>query len=196
MPKNSRAGGTRIAANYKFGLTSVKIHVILFILLGRGRAGINMSAYDELYVAKIKHTQGKMFFHIREEFPGADEKWFIKRYMKSDIRKFLDHANPKLAAKPAPELIHAFINRKCGGEYKRGEQWGGFLLQWVGEIYSLYQWKYEVPSAKLIDILPLSDMERMYIPGHQMGWDAAVKKIHDVLVNRKIQKGGESDEEI
>lgn len=143
-----------------------------------------MSAYHEIYAGEIQRTQGKVFFYIREELPDADEKWFIENYMKSNIRKQLDSANPKLAAKPAPELIRAFINRECGGEYKRGEQWGGFLLQWVGEIYSLYQWKYETPSAELIELLPLSDMERMYIPGHQMGWDAAVKKIHEVVLNQ------------
>ncbi|MCL2158518.1 MAG: hypothetical protein FWH48_03835 [Oscillospiraceae bacterium] len=142
-----------------------------------------MGAYNELYVAKIKRTQGKVFDKIRYELPGVDEKWFIEKYMKSDIRRLLDSANPKLAAKPSPELIHAFINRECGGEYKRGEQWGGFLPQWVGEIYSLYQWKFNVPSAELIDLLPLSDMERMYVPGHQMGWDAAVNKIHSVLAD-------------
>ena len=143
-----------------------------------------MAAYDEVYVAEIKRNQGKVFFHIREELPDADEKWFIEKYMKSDIRRLLDGANPKLAAKPAPELIHAFINRECGGEYKRGDEWGGFLSQWVGEIYSLYQWKYDIPSAELIDLLPLSVMERIYIPGHQMGWDAALKKIHDVVLNQ------------
>jgi hypothetical protein len=142
-----------------------------------------MSAYSDLYVAKIKRTQGKVFDKIRYELPGVDEKWFIEKYMRSDIRRLLDSANPKLAAKPSPELIHAFINRECDGEYKRGEEWGGFLPQWVGEIYSLYQWKFSVPSAELIDLLPLSDMERMYIPGHQMGWDAAVNKIHRVLTD-------------
>ena len=143
-----------------------------------------MGAYHEIYVGQIQRNQGKVFDYIRDELPEADEKWFIEKYMRSDIRRLLDGANPKLAAKPAPELIHAFINRECNGEYERGEQWGGFLPQWTGEIYSLYQWKYNVPSAELIDILPLSVMERIYIPGHQMGWDAAVKKIHDVVLNQ------------
>ena len=143
-----------------------------------------MSAYNELYIEDIQVTQGRVFLNIRDELPGVDEKWFIEQYMKSDIRRLLDGANPKFAAKPSPELIHAFIDRECGGEYQRGEQWGGFLPQWVGEIYSLYQWKFNVPSAELIEVLPLSDMERMYIPGHQMGWDAAVNKIHSVVTNR------------
>ena len=147
-----------------------------------------MGAYDEMYVWDIQYTQGKVFDYIRDELPGADEKWFIEKYMRSNIRRLLDSANPKLAAKPAPELIHAFINRECGGEYQRGEQWGGFLPQWVGEIYSLYQWKYNVPSAKLIEMLPLDVMERVYIPGHQMGWEAAVKKIHDVTLGLKQEE--------
>ena len=116
-----------------------------------------MSAYSEVYVEDIQVTQGRVFLNIRDELPGVDEKWFIEQYMRSDIRRLLDSANPKLAAKPSPELIHAFINRECGGEYRRGEQWGGFLPQWVGEIYSLYQWKFNVPSAELIELLPTND---------------------------------------
>ena len=144
-----------------------------------------MSAYSDVYVEDIQVTQGRVFLNIRDELPGVDEKWFIKKYMKSDIRRLLDSANPKLAAKPSPELIDVFINRECGGEYERGEEWGGFLPQWVGEIYSLYQWTYNVPSAELIEILPLDVMERVYIPGHEMGYFAAVKKIHDVTLGLK-----------
>jgi len=142
-----------------------------------------MSAYSEVYVEDIQVTQGRVFLNIRDELPGVDERWFIEKYMKSDIRRLLDSANPKLAAKPSPELIHAFINRECGGEYKRGAEWGGFLPQWVGEMYSLYQWKYETPSAELVDVLPLSQMERLYVPLHQAGWDVAVKKIYNILNN-------------
>ena len=138
-----------------------------------------MYAYDDVYVSLIMHTQGRVFYLIRDELPGVDEKWFIEKYMRSDMRRLLDHANPKLAAMPAPELILNFINREQNGEYKRGEEWGGFLPQWVGTVYSLYQWTHNIPSAKLIEQLPLGQMERLYPALHQMGWDAAVKKIHD-----------------
>ena len=141
-----------------------------------------MSAYSSIYVDDIQVTQGRVFLNIRDELPGVDEKWFIEKYMKSDIRRLLDMANPKLAAKPSPELILAFIDRECGGEYKRGETWGGFLPQWVGEIYSLYQWKYETPSAELVELLPLAEMERLFVPLHQAGWDAAAKKLHDIVI--------------
>jgi len=41
-----------------------------------------MAAYDEIYVGCIQRAQGKVFFHIREELPGADEKWFRKIHEK------------------------------------------------------------------------------------------------------------------
>jgi hypothetical protein len=145
-----------------------------------------MGAYNELYTAKIKRSQGKVFYLAQNELPKVDVRWFIEKYMRSKIREQLDIANPKMAAKPAPELIHAFINRECDGTYDRGEGMFEFTAQWIGEIYSLYQWKYGVPSAELIDLLPLSDMERMYIPGHEMGWNAAVDKIHSVLTTKNI----------
>lgn len=140
-----------------------------------------MTAYPEVYIARIKKTQGKVFDKIRDELPDADEKWFIESYMRSEIRELLDEGNPMLAHKPSPELIHAFIKRECGGEYQKGKALEGFTAQWIGEIYALYQWQYNIPSARLIELLPVERMAELYIPLHQVGWDLAVKKINDIL---------------
>ena len=141
-----------------------------------------MNAYSELYLDEIMNTQGDVFNDIRKALPGIDEKWFITEYMKGRVRRLLDHANPKFAAMPSPELIDYFIEEEQDGKYKRGEPWGGFLPMWSGMIYALYQWKYNIPSSELIDRLNLSDIERIFPALHQMGWDAAVEKIHDVVL--------------
>jgi len=140
-----------------------------------------MKPYDEVYVPTITQKQGRMFFDIREALPNVDEKWFIENFMKGRVRSLLDHANPKFAAMPSPELIEYFIREEHAGEYIKGEEWGGFLPQWAGTIYALYQWQHNVSSAKLIDILPLAEMERIYPALHQLGWDAAVQKIFLLL---------------
>jgi hypothetical protein len=140
-----------------------------------------MQAYDEIYIPYIMRNQGKVFFYIREVLPNVDEKWFIEKYMKSRVRRLLDHANPKFAAMPPPELIYYFIHQENDGEYKRGEKWGGFLPQWVGMAYAMYQWRYNIPSGELIDILPLSEMERIYPALHQAGWDTVMEKIRFLL---------------
>ena len=141
-----------------------------------------MSAYSDVYLSSISDTQGNVFFDVRDVFPEMDEKWFITAYMKGNIRRLLDHANPKYASAPSVELIKRFIEDECGGEYKRGESWGGFMPKWAGIIYALYQWQYSVPSTELIDHLTLDDIERIYPALHQMGWKAAVDKIHTVVL--------------
>jgi hypothetical protein len=47
--------------------------------------------------------------------------------------------------------------------------------------YTLYQWKYNVTSAELIDKLTLEEIERVFPALHQMGWDAAMDKIHGII---------------
>jgi hypothetical protein len=139
--------------------------------------------YDgALYHESIAGTQGYVFLNIRNILPGVDEKWFIENYMKSHMRELLDEANPKFAAMPPNELIRWFIEREQNGEYKCGEEWGGFLPGWVGEMYGHFQWHYNIPSKQLIELLPLHLMERIYNPLHQMGYYAGAQKIHDEVL--------------
>ena len=144
------------------------------------------TAYSDLYIADIEDAQGDIFLMIRDILPGVDEKWFVEAYMRSAIRDKLDRANPKYAAMPPEELILRFIEDECSGEYKRGEAWGGFIPEWAGRIYALYQWKYNVTSARLIDMLTLGDIERIFPALHQMGWEAALVKIHEVVLKDTV----------
>ena len=146
-----------------------------------------MPAYSDLYLSDIESHQGDVFMMIRDALPGVDEKWFITTYMQSSIRDKLDRANPKYAAMPSEELIDKFISDECGGEYQRGEQWGGFMPEWTGRIYSLYQWQYNISSKELIQKLTLNDIERIYPALHQMGWDAALEKIHTVVLGNGVE---------
>ena len=126
------------------------------------------------------NRQGEMFLNIRDKLPGVDEKWFIESYMKSRIRGLLDVGNPKYANMPSTELMLNFIEYEQGNEYKRGDEWGGFLPGWAGRVYALYQWMYDVPSRELIDWLTIFEMERIFPTLHQTGWDVAVEKIHNI----------------
>ena len=144
-----------------------------------------MPAYNDVYVASVMKAQGKLFLKIRDKLPGVDEKWFVEAYMQSTIRELLDDGNVKYVNAPANELMLRFIEDECGGEYNRGAQWGGFLPEWAGRIYALYQWKYETPSRDLIKVLPLDEVERVFPALHQAGWEAAVDKIHEFVLNNQ-----------
>jgi hypothetical protein len=138
------------------------------------------------------NLQGELFYQIRELLPGVDEKWFIREFMKCRIRRMLDAGNYFYASHLPNEVLNYFLCERGPGDiwsgeyipadYQRGETWGGMLPMWAGMAYSLYQWEYEVPSAELIDILPLEVMERIYAPLHTVGWDVVTKKIHDSVL--------------
>lgn len=135
--------------------------------------------YDFVYLNDICQTQEQLFMQIREELPNVDEVWFVEEYMRSRTRHLLDEGNPIMANRYPNELIYTFIHNERGGDYKRGNEWGGFLPGWVGYIYSLYQWVYNVPSSDLISIFPLDMMERFWQPFHTICYEAAVEKLHE-----------------
>ena len=152
----------------------------------------DLTAYDGHYVGMIKLGQGKLFLHLRKLFPGIDEQWFIESFMKSEVREMLDIAVPKYVGMSniewARELFYELgpskpeegIYIEC--DYKKGVEWDSLLAGWCGYMYAYYQWKYNIPSKKLIEILPLSEMDRLYEPLHQMGWEAAAEKIHEEVL--------------
>ena len=141
-----------------------------------------MTAYSDVYVSSVMRAQGKMFLIIREKLIGVDEKWYIEAYMQSKIRALLDEGNTKYVNAPSTELMLRFIEDECGGQYKRGAEWGGFIPEWAGKIYALYQWKYNVSSRSLILRLPLIEIERVFPALHQAGWEAAVDRIHESVI--------------
>lgn len=140
-------------------------------------------AYSDLYVGEITENQGRMFLLIRDAYPKIDEKWFIESWMRSKTRSYLDIATPKWAGMMPLELANWFITEECDGKYKKGEEWGGFMPQWVGIMYSLYQWKFNVSSKQVIDDLPLEMMEQAFNPFHEAGDDVAVDKLRELVLN-------------
>jgi hypothetical protein len=99
------------------------------------------------------------------------------------MRRLLDQANPKFAAMSSYGLINWFINFEQDGKFKSyplGERWGGFLPQWTGHMYAHYQWQFNIPSEKIIELLPLDVMERIFPVLHQASWTVAANKIHEL----------------
>ena len=138
-----------------------------------------MRAYSDLYLSDIMDLQGDMFLQIRDVLPGVDEKWFIEKWMRSRIRELLDNGSPKFAAMWPWEVILYFLEEELNSEYQRGPEWGGFLPEWVGLTYSYFQWRYNISSRLIIEMIPLSEMEIMFPTLHQAGLQTAAEKIHD-----------------
>ena len=139
-----------------------------------------MQPYDAGYVTEVADMQSDLFFHTNRKLPGVDTKWFIEKFMCSEIRAKLDVGNPFFLNSPYPEIRLRFIQNECDGTYKKGESWDELISAWVGFAYSYYQWTYNVPSCDIIKQLPLDTMERCYPALHQCGWKNAVGKLYDI----------------
>jgi hypothetical protein len=61
-----------------------------------------------------------------------------------------------------------------------GKALTGFMPDWIGQFYAYYQWYYDIPSAELIQKLPLSYLERAYYGLRDLDIDLAVQKVGPV----------------
>lgn len=109
-----------------------------------------MAAYSKAYLEEVIENQGKLFDYVASNYPDMDTEDFISSYMKSNTRKSVDEAQAFVCTMDANELWKYF-QKTDGYELKKGVALKGFLPDWIGEFYACYQWKYGIPSRKLVD---------------------------------------------
>ena len=138
-----------------------------------------MVAYPECYVDEIVETQGKLFELIADS-SDIDFDDFVENYMTSKTRTYLDRADAYLSNLLAKELYDYFC-KVDGYSPKEGESLTGFAPDWIGQFYARSQWQENVPSAKLIKLLPVDFMKVSYRGLHDLDLDLAVDKVFKSL---------------
>ena len=135
-----------------------------------------MNAYNKAYLDEITENQGKLFDLVAMNYPDKDTKEFIKSYMKSTTRKNIDNAQAYLCTMDAKELWH-YYNEHESAELPSGTSLKGFLPDWIGEFYAYYQWYYNIPSAVIVDKIPIEYLETHYAGLHDLDLSLAVQKV-------------------
>lgn len=139
-----------------------------------------MPAYLQVYLNDVVEEQGKLFDMIAQDYPDKDTEDFIQAYMTSHTRKMIDESQAYVNTMFARELLEFFIEQE-GYMLKPGKAMEGFAPAWIGEFYAYAQWYYDIPSALLIQKLPLDTMKRMYPGLHDLELSLAVQKVGDIL---------------
>lgn len=134
-----------------------------------------MKAYPDVYLNDVVENQGKLFDFVAQSFPDKDTEDFITAYMKSKTRKSIDDAQAYVNTMDAEELFDYFINTEFY-TMKPGTALQGFIPYWIGEFYAYYQWYYNIPSAELIEKIPLDFMKKAYYGLHDLELYLAVQK--------------------
>lgn len=138
-----------------------------------------MRAYSDVYLSDVMENQGKLFDFVAQSFPDKDTEDFIKTYMESKTRKSIDEARAYVNTMDARELWAYFSNTE---QYslKPGKSLDGFMPDWIGEFYAYYQWYYNMPSAEIVEKIPVDFLKKAYYGLHDLEIDLAVQKVGEV----------------
>lgn len=135
-----------------------------------------MKTYPKVYLDDVVETQGKLFDKVAQDYPGTDTEKFINTYMNSHTRKYIDEGQAYVCTMNAEELLDYFVKtdrfKPTGGKALEG-----FMPDWIGEFYALYQWQYGMPSSDVVKKVPVRFLEKAYPGLHDLDLDLAVKKV-------------------
>lgn len=135
-----------------------------------------MRAYPEVYLDEVVETQGRLFDYIAYTYPDKDTEDFIRTYMTSKTRRSIDAGQAYVNTMDELDLWDYF----CKTEHyklKEGKALTGFLPDWIGEFYAYYQWYYNLPSAEVLEKIPLDFLKKAYHGLHDLDLELAVKKV-------------------
>ena len=135
-----------------------------------------MEAYSKAYLDEIVENQGKLFDYVATTYPDMDTEDFIRSYMKSNTRKYVDEAQAFVCTMDARTLWDFFLQTDRY-ELKKGQSLGGFVPDWIGEFYAYYQWKYNIPSREVVEKVPPEYLKKAYAGLHDLDLGLAVKKV-------------------
>ena len=138
-----------------------------------------MRAYSEAYLGDVVENQGKLFDYVAQTFPETDTEDFINKYMSSRTRKCIDDAMAYVNTMDAKELWKYFTDNEVY-KMKKGKALGGFMPDWIGEFYAYYQWYYNIPSAEIVQKIPVDFLKKAYYGLHDLELDLAVQKVGEV----------------
>ena len=138
-----------------------------------------MRAYSETYLDDVVESQGKLFDFVAQTFPENDTTDFIEAYMKSKTRKYIDEAQAYVNTMDAEELWRYFTENE-NYHMKPGKAMTGFMPDWIGEFYAYYQWYYDLPSAEVIQKIPVDFLQKAYAGLHDLDLELAIQKVGPV----------------
>lgn len=132
--------------------------------------------YNEAYLQEIAETQGALFESLQDKAPEADGIDFIRSYMKSDTRLFLDKGDVYLATL-GPKGLMDYYQTEDVPKIKHGVPLRGLAPNWIGQFYVQYQWRTGALSRDIVDRIPPDWLKSAYPGLHDLDMRLAVEKV-------------------
>jgi len=134
--------------------------------------------YNEAYLQEIAETQGAIFERLQDIAPKVDGIEFIRAYMKSDTRRYIDGGDVYLSTL-GPGGLMEYYQTEDAYETRPGKPLRGFAPNWIGQFYAQYQWHTGIPSSEIVDRIPPEWLATAYPGLHDLDMSLAVQKVAD-----------------
>ena len=125
------------------------------------------------YLQEVMETQGWVFEEASVR--GFDMEHFITGYMCSSLKNSVDTRQAYYATLDFED--HFKWLDKEGFKPRKGASSDFILCNWLGNFYALIQYRLGIPSRKVIEKLPASDMLMRGRVLHDLDLEIAVDKV-------------------
>lgn len=132
--------------------------------------------YDASYLQEIAETQGALFERLQDVAPAVDGIDFVRTYMKSQTRAYIDKGDVYLATL-GPTGLMDYYRREEPAELKSGAPLRGFAPNWMGQFYAQYQWRTGMLSRDVVEQVPPEWLATAYQGLHDLDLPLAVNKV-------------------
>ena len=133
-----------------------------------------MSAYDESYLDGMIQKTRYLFRLIGRNCENPFS--VIKDYMNGEYRACMDRGNP-LYMNKTPKQILGNMNIGLKEDNELSEEYDEFILDWMADIYTYMQWKYEMSSKEIVERIEPDELYRKYYPLHEASIESGVRKL-------------------
>ena len=140
--------------------------------------------YNSIYLQEIAETQGALFERLQDVAPTVDGLDFIRSYMKSETRAFIDKGDVYLATLGPKGLMDYYLTEDVCAT-KAGSPLRGFVPNWIGQFYAQYQWHTGTLSSDIVDHIPPEWLVSAYPGLHDLDIRLAVETVASEIENDK-----------
>lgn len=137
-----------------------------------------MPAYDKCYLDSMlkKH---RYLFKLIGRYCKENTFSTITNYMRCEYRARMDEGNP-LYLNKTPKQILGEMGIRVGLESELSDMYDEFILEWMADIYTYLQWKYNLSSKKIVDAITPEDLYLKYSPLHETSLGNATDKLKQI----------------
>ncbi len=138
---------------------------------------MSKTAYDICYYDGMIQKNRYLFKLIAR---NTDEPFqVIREYMKSDYRKAMDRGNP-LYLNKTPKQILGSLGISLNPDAGISENYDEFILEWMADIYTYLQWKYNLKSEDIVTKIEPEDLYKKYSPLHEASLENSTEKLRKI----------------